>query len=220
MSHLELAGNIIGLLERTNDSMKKQGGGLHSRYMQNMRERYEEKLAKRQYYRDNIGQMEQILNNNKPNDGELLMVEARSGIERARIHAWAERNGYLSTRYKTKHFDDNELYHCNDCHFSSYYDECITYDDYGSCFGVFYGHVVKCPCGETWWRYDSTDNGLRKSDTVNAVLIGKSLPAHSKSHIRNRKHPTKKPHDEDYYDVSKLPIRNYKKLLLEGYTHY
>lgn len=220
-----LSEQLLSMLDDLNDGLRtnKISGGLHPYYMQNLHEHYEEVQAKHEYRRKTIGQMEKILDNNKPEDDELLLVEALTGEERARIHAWAERNSYQSTRYKTEHFETNRLFHCTECAYSSYYEECIKYDDIGSCLGVNFGEVVKCPwCSETWWRYDSCDNSLRlhQGHIYNAVLIGKQLPKYSKSHMGNRKRTTTKPHDNDYYDVNKLPIRNYRKLKVEKFEHF
>ncbi|AGF85760.1 hypothetical protein QJ854_gp022 [Moumouvirus goulette] len=138
--------------------------------------------------------MEEILEQNHPKTGEVVIVNAKSDIERKFLHMWAESNGYNHTRFKTDLFEPTTMSRTN----------CKGKDE-------------DCLCPSPW-RYDiySCDEYEEPFteivNTFNAVMIGQILPKLSK--FETGKKSKIYTSDNDYSLVNKMPVREIIKMSL------
>ncbi|AGC02409.1 hypothetical protein H012_gp039 [Acanthamoeba polyphaga moumouvirus] len=139
------------------------------------------------------GYMLDLLNNNIPKSGELLIVNARTGKDRRAFYTWAEENGFRCCPAKITMFKPTYIYECCECGVS-HYDEEMRYENDWSTInpGVCYGVFIRCPNGcDTLFDPSEEDeeyNDIKKREAFNAVIIGKTLPLIPKKDTKKKKY--------------------------------
>ena len=146
-----------------------------------------EECETNEYYRiiekSSKGCMKDILDQKVLKNGEILLIKAKTGIERKAFHAWAESKNYEHCAIKTSHFDPNIAYYCKVCKKTYYEEEMNTYLDWSTTFpGHCYGSIIKCWECDSWYDPDDPEYSDIKcnGECTNAVLVGKTLHTLSK----------------------------------------
>lgn len=161
-------------------------------YFDQIRKECNEKREEYRAERATFGCMKNILEENMPKDGEVLLVHAKTGTERKAFHLWAKSKNLDHCAIKTDHFEPAYLYRCKVCQ-RTYYDEemCFSADwsmiDPGICFGS----IIKCRfCDssvDTEYMGDPEEDIKALGSGFNAVIIGKVLPEFPKGKVRKHK---------------------------------
>lgn len=124
-----------------------------------------------------------ILNENIPSDGNIIVINVKSGKDRCAFYTWADYHGLNHCPCETILFEPTYIYHCEECGKSSYDNEVSHSTDWSTINpGVSYGEFIQCPnyCETYYHTRDSIDDtdsgGIKKHKVFNAVVIGKCLP--------------------------------------------
>ncbi|ANB50254.1 hypothetical protein [Powai lake megavirus] len=124
-----------------------------------------------------------ILNENIPDDGKIIVINVKSGKDRRAFYTWADYHGLNHCPCKTKLFEPTHIYYCEECGRSSYDNEVYRSTDWSTINpGASYGEFIQCPnyCETYYHTPDSIDDpdygGIKKHTVFNAVVIGKYLP--------------------------------------------
>lgn len=169
----------------------------------------------------NCGCMKQILEDNSPTEDNLLLVNAKNGVERRAFHAWAESKGYSHVPIKTSLFSDNVIYYCKECKRAYYDNEMNISADWSTISsGVCYGSTIKCfHCDSYYDADDPEDSDIkRRGEAFNAVMIGVKLPLLSKRETRTHKRKNSiERQNNDIQLLNKIGKRSIKVLPL---THF
>jgi hypothetical protein len=152
--------------------------------------------------------------------GQVLLVEARNGMQRRYWHQWANIRGYTNhVAVKTGWFEENSIYRCSNCGTFTYSDDMETMNDYSDLSpGMIIGQIVRCPafvqygdddddsvepCGSCVDYDDYGDSPVKHFPTSNAVYITNSpLP-------RFRRGVVKKHRRKSTAEASKLTEINF-----------
>ena len=177
------------------------------------------------------GKMPDKLKNHKPNDDEILLINAETGKERRIIHEWAERNGLKSIAINVDCFHENRGWKCKECNNVYYDSEVYSSQDWNMEGDVCYGSIIRCPnCyGES--VYSTEDPYDPECDTIkpisvmlNGVAVGNSVELLKKTLRKKRRKKKKKDKKKDEkkdekkewdvnkyeYELAKLPLRDMK----------
>ncbi|AFX92149.1 hypothetical protein CE11_00117 [Megavirus courdo11] len=124
-----------------------------------------------------------ILNENIPSDGNIIVINVKSGKDRCAFYTWADYHGLNHCPCETILFEPTYIYHCEECGKSSYDNEVSHSTDWSTINqGVSYGEFIQCPnyCKTYYHTQDSIDDpdsgGIKRHKVFNAVVIGKCLP--------------------------------------------
>lgn len=154
--------------------------------------------------------MSHILDKNIPEDGYVLIVNARDGLERKAIHKWAEEKGLKHSAFVAPFFNSGTMIRCNNCRYVAYDFPSDGYDfgDFsGGCMGIW----TNCPaCGNhalVDGEEDEDSPMMYVDSLINSVIIGKELPKLP----RRKKGKRFKEHTDD--NVPKLPEKPYFELV-------
>lgn len=164
------------------------------------------------------GNMRVTLESHRPRSGQLLLVNAETGMERKAIHVWAGDNGYRSESAKTNYFEPVTIFHCYECKKNFYGSEMSRREDFlFVVLGWSFGVTIQCPdCGVFYYPDDDDDDldVKRKGSCFNTVIIGRELPQMSKKISRKHSKRVPKPNDQDRRLVDELEEREIKVLSL------
>jgi hypothetical protein len=183
-------------------------------YHDQLKEEFEKKRQEREIENSLKGCMIKILDENAPKDGQILLVQALTGIERKAFHAWAEEKNYKHCSIKTDQFEPNTLYYCKECKRTYYCEEMSIYLDWSTTFpGHCYGSTVKCRECNSYYDYDDPHSDINnRGEGFNAVFIGHIIPLLSKR--ETRKHARKRPIVKSDNDLNLLNKIGYREIIV------
>lgn len=94
-------------------------------------------------------------------EGKIINIFCRNGVERKIYHQWAKKNGYSSIPSKNKKFETVYLYRCPECYKKNYIKDCVMiYPDELEII-KFENYVPDFLNEESWTtRYDCWDGRI------------------------------------------------------------
>nr|URM62484.1 intein containing dna directed rna polymerase subunit 2 [Mimivirus sp.] len=157
-----------------------------------------------------------ILNENIPSDGNIIVINVKSGKDRCAFYTWADYHGLNHCPCETILFEPTYIYHCEECGKSSYDNEVSHSTDWSTINpGVSYGEFIQCPnyCETYYHTRDSIDDpnsgGIKRHKVFNTVVIGKCLPKIPKTKTKRVKKYINR-NDVDLNILNNIPDCDFK----------
>lgn len=222
MNYIDISSSLEKLFQETKGVADRIGMGA---YFDRLQEEMENDKARIYSINASRGKMWDILENNIPKKGEILIVQANNGIERRLIHRWAEHKGLKSIASRIDAFPEVYGWKCKECDCVYYNNEVHSTSDWGT-RGQCFGSIIKCPvCYEdstysTDDAYDPVWDTIKPiRNMINSVAIGESVD-YLKKVLNKGRRKKKKKYEVDHSSITEEKLKEAFQKLPQRKVHF